>query len=119
MSAANIDKSWSSLQRGEFSELFRFIEILLAQNIVQNSMDDSDKKLLLKEIKIEYDTKAGIQDVFGPVGLESSLFPAAIIMDKKGILKAKNNSITRFLETGRLSDEADLTQLYDQLNANQ
>ncbi|MBX3253262.1 MAG: hypothetical protein KF862_03890 [Chitinophagaceae bacterium] len=82
-------------------------------------MDDSDKKLLLKEIKVKYDAKAGIQDVFGPIGLESSLFPAAIIMDKKGILKAKNNGITRFLETGQLSDEADLTELYNQLNANQ
>jgi len=82
-------------------------------------MDDSDKKLLLKEIKIKYDAKASIQDVYAPIGLESSLFPAAMIMDKKGILKAKNDDITRFLETGRLSEEADLTALYNQLNANQ
>lgn len=119
MNPENVDKSWSSLERGNFSESFRNIEILLAQNVIQNTIDDSDKKILLKELKSKYDAKFNILDIYGTIGLQSSLFPAAKIMDKKGLLKDKKDSISLFLETSQMLTEADLNELYSQLKANQ
>ena len=119
MNPTSIDKSWTSSERGEFSESFRFIEILFSQSTIQNTLDDEAKKMLLRETKLKYDGKKTIINVYGNIGLQSSLFPAAKIIDKKGLLKNKKDSINHFLETGQILSEADLIEIYNQLIVNQ
>jgi hypothetical protein len=115
MDPGQLQKSWALLEQGQYAEKFCFIEIILSQNTVLAGMDDATQAELIRQVKLKYSAKNSGIDVFGILGLQSSLLPAAKLLALKGRLAVNGEGIAKYLQSGQTITKDETDAIYAQV----
>ena len=116
MSMNRFNNSWTLVEQGAFVAKFSTMELFLAQSSALKSLDDKDRKQLIKESIKKFDLKKSRNELFGGNSMEMTTWVMAkILWDEKQLSdKASSNSnIETSLKTGSLWD-FDLPYVYGQ-----
>lgn len=77
------DLSLSDLQIGRYVFKFNYIEILLAQTVIQNNMGNDDLSELMTMCNQKYKVKKTMQKYYGGIGLKTTALIVARLQAKK------------------------------------
>jgi hypothetical protein len=116
MSLSDFNPLWPLHRQGQFISHYKFVEAILSQSQIIQSLDTGERKLLLKEAIRKIDEKNSKADLFGGNNLEinSWLIGKVLHSENKLPLAAKNQqNILVCLESGLLVD-VDINLLYQQ-----
>ena len=116
--AGNPVENLSEVQRGFFTLEFTYLELLLSQPQILNSLNSKERIMLAKEAVIKYDAKKEKSDVFGEFGLTTSVLVVAKILNAEnkmnGVLKTvSQKEIDIFLATGMYNNTLTLSAIYN------
>jgi hypothetical protein len=116
LSFNDFNSSWTLEKQGEFVHKYYYIEIILAQSQIVESLERNDKYLFLKEVIKKFEEKQARDDLFGSNALEVNAWILA------GTLASENKLSSRFsdkteielsLKSGQLIDY-DIFSIYEQ-----
>ncbi len=97
MNPMQLNESWTSEKQGAFVISIKYVEVIISQYPILNSLSESEKKILTQESIKKFDEKKINLGVFGIPGLETtSLIMARILEIKNGHYK-KAETIQIFL----------------------
>jgi hypothetical protein len=116
MSLSDFNPLWPMYRQGQFISYYKFVEAILAQPQIIQSLDAKDQKILLKETIRKLDEKKSKRDLFSDSNLEINLWVMgkALYADDKLSSQVKDQrNIQMFLETG-LSVDLDINSLCQQ-----
>jgi len=116
MSMTDFNPLWTSEKRGDFVFRFYYIELFLVQQQSIQSMDATERKLLLKETILKYELKESRGDLFGGMSLVTSPWILAKTLHTENILQANfstPSSIERSLQSGIILD-FDIQSIFQQ-----
>ena len=116
MNPMDLNKNWASEQQGGFVIRFNYIEVIISQYQILNSLNENEKKLLAKECLKKFDTKKINMDVFAIPGLETTGLIMGRILETKNLLQKSGDKVN-FLETGRSNGEEQLIEIYNKAKA--
>ena len=107
MSFADFNPLWPIEKQGDFSFKYQFVETIIAQPQVIQSLDATDRKLLLKEVIKKFDMKNSRTDLFGGNSLVINAWIMARILHSENKFSTKytnKSEIEMSLESGQLVD---------------
>jgi hypothetical protein len=107
---------WTLEKQGEFVHRYYYIEIILAQPQILQSLKSEDRKLFLKEAIKKFEEKQLRDDLFGSNALEMNAWILAKILAAENKLSSKFPNKTELelsLKSGRMVDY-DLSSVYEQ-----
>lgn len=89
--------------------------MILSQNSVLASLNDASQAQMIRQVNAKYAAKNAALGVFGIIGLQSTLLPAAKLLAQKGNLHVSNEAINRYLESGQFISQADVDAIYSRI----
>jgi len=116
MSISDFNPLWQSYKQGQFIFHYEFVEAILAQPQIIESLDNKGRNDLLKEAIRKLDEKKSMPDLFGDTSLEINIWiiGKALYSENKLVLSGYNRqSIQTSIESGLLLD-IDVNAIYQQ-----
>jgi hypothetical protein len=116
LSLSDFNPLWPLYRQGQFISHYKFVEAILAQNPVIQSLDTKERKLLMKEAILKLDEKKLKADLFSGNNLGINLWVIGKVLHSENKLPFRINdqqNIRTFLETGFYAD-IDINSLYQQ-----
>jgi hypothetical protein len=116
MSVSDFNPLWPLYRQGQFISRYKFIEAILSQSPILESLDVNGRKLLLKEAIRKLDEKTSKDGLFSDYSLEMNLWVIGKVLYSENKLPLHENSrqsIRAAMESGVLTD-MDTDMLYQQ-----
>lgn len=116
MSLSNFNPLWPLYRQGKFISHYKFIEAILAQSQVINSLNIQERKFLLKETIQKMDEKLAKKDLFSGNSIEINLWVMAKILSSENKLSipiGNKEDIQTSLNSGLFVD-IDIDSIYQQ-----
>ena len=116
MSFADFNPLWPLHQQGEFVSHYKFIEAILAQPQIISTLDEKDRKALLKETLKKIDEKLAKEELFGGFSLEINLWAIVTIVhsENKALLQGLDRkNLQTAMKTGMFVN-IDADRIYQQ-----
>jgi hypothetical protein len=117
ISLSDFNPLWPLYRQGQFVSHYKFIEAILSQPQIIQSLEVKEQKLLLKEAMLKFDEKISNSDLFSGYGLEMNLWVIVRILysENKSLIQGKlqSDNIQEFLNSGVLVD-MDMNLIYKQ-----
>jgi len=117
-SVTNLNENLNEVEQGLFTLDFTYLELLLSQPQILNTLSSKERIEIVKEAIVKYDNKKEKNIVFGQFGLTTSIFVIAKILSVENklteILKTiSQKEIDIFLNTAMYSDSSTLLAIYN------
>jgi hypothetical protein len=116
LSFSDFNPLWTLEKQGEFVHKYYYIEILLAQPQVIESLTTDERRVFLKEVIKKFDEKQSKKNLFGGNALEVNAWVLARTLNtenKSSITFSNPVELKSSLKSGQLSD-SDLYSVYGQ-----
>jgi hypothetical protein len=116
LSLSGFNSLWPLYRQGQFISHYKFVEAILAQTPIIQSLNTKERKLLLKEAILKLDEKKSKTNLFSGNNLGINLWVIGKVLDFENKLFFQiedQQNIQTFLETGFYAD-IDINSLYQQ-----
>lgn len=107
MTLSDFNPLWPLHKQGQFISHYKFVETILSQPQILQSLETKERKLLLKEALLKFDEKLSKSDLFGGYSLDINLWLTGQILHAENRLSIQNKSqqeIQEFLNSGLFVD---------------
>ncbi len=116
MSLSDFNPLWPLYRQGQFISHYKFVEAILAQTQVIESLSSEERKSLMKEVIHKMDKKLSKSDLFSGNNIEINLWVMAKLLSSGNKLSIQNKNqedIQTFLNSGLFVD-VDINSIYKQ-----
>jgi len=116
MSLSDFNPLWPMYRQGQFISHYKFVEAILSQSQIIESLDTNGRKALLNEAIRKLDEKKSMNDLFGGSSLEINtwIIGRVLYSENKLVLQGfSQESIQTSIESGLLLD-IDVNTLYQE-----
>jgi len=120
MDPVAIEDDWTDVEKGLYSFHFRNIEVTLAQEPILKNLTSAQRLDLLEESFIKYQGKRQLVDIYGKLGLESSVRLMGMILSHQENYASFIQKISEdirlqaFLSSGSFSNDLVLSEILSQ-----
>jgi len=116
MSLSDFNPLWPLYKQGQFISHYKFVEAILSQSQIIESLDTDGRKILLNEALRKLDEKKSMNDLFGGSSLEINAWIIGKVLYRENKLVLQGYSQERIqtsIESGLLLD-IDVNTLYQE-----